>query len=175
MLLILPIPLVVRMKAAWKLKIQLYTLFLLGVFIIAITIIRLPINALNKDSQVNRSTWASTELLAAALVVNAPTLYGMWNQNRKSKSTNSYGTGGLSNYGRGTTVATARKADRSENMDRYEMNAVGRNQDHANGILQTKEVHISETRVGDRQDGFTYVADEDNMSTSSQRSILKGQ
>ena len=179
MLLILPLPLVLRMKAAWKLKVQLCCLFLLGSFIIAITIIRLPINSLNKDSQVNRSTWASTELLAAAVVVNAPTLYGMWNKNRQSKSGNSYGTGGLSNYGRGTTVTTARRGDGDDDKDGYMMSAMGRGEHgHVpNGhIMQTKEVMVTARDVRDA-DGRSYIHlpdDQDAASTSSQKSILKG-
>ncbi|KAM0322191.1 hypothetical protein ACHAQA_009681 [Verticillium albo-atrum] len=177
MLLVLPIPLVVSMKAAWKLKMQLYALFLLGVFIIAITIIRLPINANNKDSQVNRSTWASTELLAAAFVVNAPTLYGLWNKKRQAKSSsNSHGTGGLSNYGMGTTVSTARKTkvDDDEN-DEYMMSPVRRNKGPVDGILQTKEIIVSEFRETDRRGrGYANLPDEhDDVSTSSRKSILR--
>lgn len=82
MLLILPLPLVFKMKADWRRKIRYYTIFLLGIFIIAITIIRLPINALNKEIQANRSIWASTELFTSALVVNIPTLYGLWRHRR---------------------------------------------------------------------------------------------
>ena len=39
--------------------------------------------------QANRTTWASTELLAAAIVVNAPVLYGafnIWRQRSRRKS-----------------------------------------------------------------------------------------
>lgn len=82
MLLILPLPLVFKMKADWRRKIRYSTIFLLGIFIIAITIIRLPINALNKEIQANRSIWASTELFTSALVVNIPTLYGLWRHRR---------------------------------------------------------------------------------------------
>jgi hypothetical protein len=78
MLLILPLPLVFKMKADWRRKIRYCSIFLLGIFIIAITIIRLPINALNKNIQANRTIWASTELFTSALVVNIPTLYGLW-------------------------------------------------------------------------------------------------
>lgn len=62
---------------------------LIIVFIIAITIIRLPINAMHAAVQANRTTWASTELLAAAIVVNAPVLYGafnIWRQRSRRKS-----------------------------------------------------------------------------------------
>lgn len=58
-------------------KLQLAILFAVGLFIVAITIARLPQNAGNPTAQVSRTTWASVELLAAAIVANAPVLYGL--------------------------------------------------------------------------------------------------
>ncbi|KAF2219491.1 hypothetical protein BDZ85DRAFT_205708 [Elsinoe ampelina] len=84
MLLILPIPSLISLQTPWRLKLRLYILCTLGLFIIAVTVIRLPINALNASVQANRTTWASTELLAAAIAVNAPTLYGAYNSWRRS-------------------------------------------------------------------------------------------
>ncbi|KAF2765926.1 hypothetical protein EJ03DRAFT_195191 [Teratosphaeria nubilosa] len=80
MLLALPWPLIINVKLSWQRKAQMWCLFLFGFFIIAITCIRLPINDNHISSQVNRTTWASTELLTSALVVNAPTLYSLWNK-----------------------------------------------------------------------------------------------
>ncbi|KAM0286102.1 hypothetical protein ACHAQH_001110 [Verticillium albo-atrum] len=177
MLLVLPIPLVMTMKAAWKLKAQLYALFLLGIFIIAITIIRLPINSIHKDSQINRSTWASTELLAAALVVNAPTLYGLWNKRRQAKaSSNSQATGGVSDFGLGTIGSTARKTrTEADDGDDYMLSPVRRKMGPMDGILQTKEIIVSEYKETDRRGrGYANLADEqDNVSNSSQKSILR--
>ncbi|KAF4548456.1 Hypothetical protein D9617_28g065620 [Elsinoe fawcettii] len=85
MLLILPIPSLISLQTPWRLKLRLYILCTLGLFIIAVTVIRLPINALNASVQANRTTWASTELLAAAIAVNAPTLYGAYNSWRRSR------------------------------------------------------------------------------------------
>lgn len=85
MLLVLPIPVVWSLKATWQRKVQLLCLFTLGIFIIAITLVRLPINAINIDSQLNRTTWVSIELLTAAVVVNAPSIYGLWNKRRRDK------------------------------------------------------------------------------------------
>jgi hypothetical protein len=79
MLLALPLPTLSSLQTPWRTKGRLYILCALGLFIIAITIIRLPINAMHAAVQANRTTWASTELLAAAIVVNAPVLYGSFN------------------------------------------------------------------------------------------------
>lgn len=87
MLLALPLPKLISLQTPWRTKVRLYTLCALGLFIIAITIIRLPINALHASVQANRTTWASTELLTAAIAVNAPTLFGAVNRwRRRSKN-----------------------------------------------------------------------------------------
>lgn len=44
---------------------------------VAITVIRLPQNTSHATAQVNRTTWASTELLTSAIVVNAPAIYSL--------------------------------------------------------------------------------------------------
>jgi hypothetical protein len=74
MLLALPFPKLSSLQTPWRTKVRLYILYALGLFIITITIIRLPISAMHAAVQPNRTTWASTELLAAAIVVNAPVL-----------------------------------------------------------------------------------------------------
>jgi hypothetical protein len=79
MLLALPFPKLSSLQTPWRTKVRLYILYALGLFIITITIIRLPISAMHAAVQPNRTTWASTELLAAAIVVNAPVLYGSLN------------------------------------------------------------------------------------------------
>lgn len=91
MLLLLPIPFVLGLTIPWKRKLQLLCLFTLGVFVILITAIRLPINSINKDSQDNRTLWATTELLTAAIVVNAPAIWGLWNKRQRDKYSNSGG------------------------------------------------------------------------------------
>jgi hypothetical protein len=100
MLLVLPVPALASLRTPWRTKIRLFILFALGAFIIAITIIRLPINAMHAAVQANRSIWASTELLAAAIVVNAPILYGslnLWRQRLRDRSHGSKSrTGGSS-------------------------------------------------------------------------------
>ncbi|KAI5459717.1 hypothetical protein BGZ63DRAFT_360319 [Mariannaea sp. PMI_226] len=176
MLLILPIPVVITLKTAWQRKAQLLALFTLGVFIIAITIIRLPINASNKDSQVNRTTWASTELLTAAIVVNAPTLYGLWNKRRqeKSASSRSQGTGAPHHYKHNTPISGGHRSASNVENNSYVMKPVKR-KSTMDGILQTKEVIVSELRDPERRGrGYANLPEErDNFHHSSQESILR--
>lgn len=76
-------------------KLQLAALFAIGLFIVIITIIRLPQNAEHSTVQVNRTTWANVELFAASIVSNAPVLYGFYRgsrENSRSRATNT-GTG----------------------------------------------------------------------------------
>jgi hypothetical protein len=175
MLLVLPIPLVISLKTAWQRKAQLVALFTLGVFIIAITVIRLPINASNKDSQINRTTWASTELLTAALVVNAPTIYGLWNKRRQAKSeSRSQGTSGHRYYGQGTHISAGHRSASDADNNAYLMKS--RRKSAMDGILQTKEVIVSELRETDRRGrGWSNLPEEaENASNhSSQKGILR--
>lgn len=64
-------------------KIRLGLLFTLGIFIIAITLVRLPLNFIYEDDLFSRSTFISLELMTVAAVVNAPTLCGLWNSTRR--------------------------------------------------------------------------------------------
>lgn len=79
MLLLLPVPTLLSLQTALRTKVPVCVLCALGLFIVAITIIRLPINALHASVQSNRTIWASTELLAAAIAAHAPTIYGAFN------------------------------------------------------------------------------------------------
>ncbi|KPM43824.1 hypothetical protein AK830_g2811 [Neonectria ditissima] len=174
MLLVLPMPLVISLKTAWQRKAQLSALFTLGIFIIAITIIRLPINASNKDSQINRTTWASTELLTAAIVVNAPTIYGLWNKRRQAKSeSRSQGTGtGPHYYGQGTHITATHRSAADEDNHAYMMKS--RRKTAMDGIMQTKEVIVSELRETDRRGkGYSNLEDENISNHSSQNIMLK--
>lgn len=158
MLLIMPIPVIFKLNAPLGRKAQLFTLFTLGIFIIVITIIRLPINSSHPYSQVNRTTWASTELLTAAIVVNAPTLYSFWNKRRREKS----------------TPRVQEQGDSDKGNDRMALetiggstfsNSGGAKRKSSGGILQTKEVIVSEYRnSGD------YIKLADERDHASQRS-----
>jgi hypothetical protein len=159
MLIILPLPVIFKLKAPTSRKIQLIVLFTLGIFIILITVIRLPINSHNATSQVNRTTWASTELLTAAIVVNAPTLYSFWNKRRrensappiqKGDSENGKGVGqfALETIGGSTFSGDGSKKRKS-----------------TAGVLQTKDVTVTEY---ERSGNYIKLADErDRMSQKS--------
>ncbi|KAF4972716.1 hypothetical protein FSARC_781 [Fusarium sarcochroum] len=151
MLLVLPIPLIVSLRTAWQRKAQLCALLTLGVFIIAITVARLPINTENKDSQVNRTTWASIELLTAAIVVNAPAIYGLWNKRRQAKSeSRSQGTHTRS-YGQGTHISAAHTTTSDNQSDAYMMKP----RHVAKGIAIWKEManklHVIPVSEGSRE------------------------
>ncbi|TLD31596.1 hypothetical protein PspLS_02541 [Pyricularia sp. CBS 133598] len=147
-LLILPLPIVWQMlSATWQRKVQLVALFMLGIFIIIITAVRLPINHSNADSQLSRTTWASIELLVAAFVVNAPTLYGLWNKRRQdSKHTASSHVTGPGMYGLGTSRTHRKLRDEeSSGGDSYEMDSARGSsgpQSPKNGITLTREVIV---------------------------------
>ncbi|RFU80093.1 pth11-like integral membrane [Trichoderma arundinaceum] len=158
MLLIMPLPVIFKLKAPLGRKVQLLTLFTLGIFIIAITVIRLPINSSHPYSQVNRTTWASTELLTAAIVVNAPTLYSFWNKSQRDRSTpREQGQDENGKGGSGIVMETIGGSNLS--------NSGGAKRKPSGGILQTKEVSVTEYRhSGD------YIKLADERDHQSQRS-----
>ncbi|KAL7938856.1 hypothetical protein V8C35DRAFT_276081 [Trichoderma chlorosporum] len=158
MLMLMPVPVIVKLKAPLARKLQLFTLFTLGIFIIAITMIRLPINSSHPYSQVNRTTWASVELLTSAIVVNAPTLYSFWNKRRREKSAPlERGQGDGDNAEDRIAMETIGGSNFS--------NSGGPKRKPTGGVLQTKEVVVSEFRLsGD------YIKLADERDHSSQHS-----
>ncbi|KAJ3543701.1 hypothetical protein NM208_g3432 [Fusarium decemcellulare] len=173
MLLVVPIPLFFSLKTSWKRKLRLYVLFTLGIFIVAITVIRLPINAINKDSQVNRTTWASTELLTATIVVNAPTLYGFWNNKRQ---TSAY----VQSYGSELPEHHSRKSRRAVDVDAssqaFALNSIHYGREaSAGGILRTHEVTITNSMTSEKNAKTTvsWLDKTEVASNSSQQDILR--
>jgi hypothetical protein len=163
MLLAVPVPLFFSLNTSWKSKLRLYTLFTLGIFIVAVTVIRLPINSMNKDSQVSRTTWASTELLTATIVVNAPTLYGLWNKRKQT-------TGYSHSHG-------SRMPDHHSRKSRA---AGGTLDDHgatppSGNILQTQEFTMDEhiELKDESSNSRVRVREAETSSSSSQRGILR--
>ncbi|KAL7918217.1 hypothetical protein ACQKWADRAFT_304811 [Trichoderma austrokoningii] len=159
MLIILPLPVIFKLKAPPSRKAQLVVLFTLGIFIILITVIRLPINSHNATSQVNRTTWASTELLTAAIVVNAPTLYSFWNKRRQENSGPRVQQGdgengkGIGQFALETIGGSTFSGDESKKRK------------STSGVLQTKDVTVTEYR---RSGDYIKLADErDRMSQKS--------
>lgn len=170
MLLVVPIPLFFELQTSWRRKIRLYLLFTLGIFIIIITVIRLPINNMNIDSQVSRTTWAVTELLTATIVVNAPTMYGFWNKKKQGSTYNhSHESGTLSrNSVRAPTSHRPHRQDLALQPIPYKSGS-------AEGILRTRETTVTRYAGSDGiSDDTVPQKDETEIaSNSSQRSILR--
>ncbi|KAM5343044.1 hypothetical protein ACJ41O_014010 [Fusarium nematophilum] len=181
MLLAFPFVLFTSLKTSWKLKLRLFSLFTLGVFIIAITVIRLPINRSNKDSQANRSMWASTELFIATVVVNAPTIYGLWNKKRQdlaqSHQSRSGGShphsqgAGASSLGRKHEMGTFKISE----TQAYALGSMNHKRGSFRGILRTNEVVVTEhvEHKEEEEGAGMQMYDADVASTSSQRGILR--
>ncbi|KAF4634785.1 hypothetical protein G7Y89_g3313 [Cudoniella acicularis] len=75
LLILLPMPTLFRVKQSVGSKFRLLSLFSLGIFLVIITVVRLPFNIHDSGMQINRTTWASVESFTAAFVANIPTLY----------------------------------------------------------------------------------------------------
>ncbi|KAL3419708.1 hypothetical protein PVAG01_08206 [Phlyctema vagabunda] len=87
MLIGLPLPTLFGLKTTWASRFRLVGLFSLGMLVVVVTIVRLPLNVTNVTLQNNRTTWASTEAFAAALVANIPTLYTLRRRKTENLST----------------------------------------------------------------------------------------
>ncbi|RMX76586.1 hypothetical protein D0869_10588 [Hortaea werneckii] len=157
MLMALPWPMLIKAKLQPRRKFELAVLFLFGIFIIVITAVRLPLNNNKITSQVSRSTWASVELMVAAIVVNAPTLYGLWNRRRDRKDGTptdpSLGPPRVpirtSYFGPSSTIQRARP--------RTNQSGSG---DPLVGIQQTVSVHIQEEKTFTEQQTSSGPAEE---------------
>ncbi len=104
-------------------KLQLYALFLFGIFIVAITVVRLPQNWNNATAQVNRTTWASAELLASAIVANAPMLYIL---NKRRREPLLSGTKGSSRYPANSYPTDDSNVHSKPKDDEFELISAGR-------------------------------------------------
>ncbi|KAI9682901.1 MAG: hypothetical protein M1829_006337 [Trizodia sp. TS-e1964] len=93
MLIILPLPTLIKVQRPLLQKIQLCALFCIGLFLVAVTFVRLPLNASNNTSQVSRTTWGSIECLAAAIVANSPALYSLFRRRTSVSEASGSGTG----------------------------------------------------------------------------------
>lgn len=70
----IPLPLVFRARLPLIRKVQLALLFSVSLFMVSITIIRIPVIVDGGATQKSRSLWASIEVLIACIVANAPVL-----------------------------------------------------------------------------------------------------
>lgn len=116
-------------------KLRLLGLFSLGIFLVAITVIRLPFNVHNADTQVNRTTWASAEAFTAAFVANVPTLFTL----RKPLREKSTAIERLSGVG----WMEADKSSTAEEEPRQELG-----DDDRGHILAKKSVELQNRRKG---------------------------
>ncbi|KAI5841210.1 hypothetical protein BZA05DRAFT_333598 [Tricharina praecox] len=71
-LMVIPLPLIFRVRLPVFRKVQLALLFCVSFFVISITVIRMPIIVGNGVAQKSRTLWASIEVMTACFVANAP-------------------------------------------------------------------------------------------------------
>lgn len=169
MLLLLPIPVVMTWKACWVQKIKLGLLFTLGIFIIAITLVRLPFNFIYEDDLFSRSKFISLELMTVAAVVNAPTLCGLWNSTRRQKASQRYNTALRHDNGDHEFwhANSRRISPRVRDGDSYDVEVFPmetRRGRPIDGIVQTKNLTVLEVRSDDLEHASI---------NSSQRGILR--
>jgi len=117
-------------------KLRLLSIFSLGIFLVVITVIRLPLNLHNADMQVNRTTWASVESFTAAFVANIPTLYTL----RKQLPDKSAANERISGVG-------WMEAGRKKSIAAYEMRQQQTFEEKAH-VLAKKSMEIQERRKG---------------------------
>ena len=71
LLVVFPIPIVMRSGQSWQRKVQLTSLFSLSLVMIAVTATRVPEVIFHRGRQQYRTVWASSEILASTIVSNA--------------------------------------------------------------------------------------------------------
>ncbi|CBF71117.1 uncharacterized protein ANIA_06622 [Aspergillus nidulans FGSC A4] len=84
MLILLPMPWLLRVRKSWLKRLQYVLLFSVGLLLIAIAIVRLPVYS-SSTNQVNRNTWGSVEEFFAAVAANVPTLFTLRKDPNKHK------------------------------------------------------------------------------------------
>ncbi|KAL4778562.1 hypothetical protein BJX76DRAFT_366145 [Aspergillus varians] len=84
MLILLPMPWLLRVRKSWTKRLQYVGLFSVGLLLIAIALVRLPYGN-SSTAQVNRNTWGSVEEFCAAFVANIPTLFTLRKDPTKQK------------------------------------------------------------------------------------------
>ncbi|KAH8152678.1 uncharacterized protein LAJ45_03519 [Morchella importuna] len=87
MLILIPLPMVFKSRLPLIRKIQLLVLFGLGFFVMAVTIVRLPVIIGDQSVQKARTLWASIECFVACVVANAPVLNSFIQKVRKHAAT----------------------------------------------------------------------------------------
>ncbi|KAL4884028.1 hypothetical protein BJY04DRAFT_215906 [Aspergillus karnatakaensis] len=95
LLILLPMPWLLRVRKSWMKRLQYVGLFSVGLLLIAIAIVRLPYYS-SSTAQVNRNTWGSVEEFFAAFVANVPTLFTLRKDPTKEKDEPSHVSGSSS-------------------------------------------------------------------------------
>ncbi|KAL4872099.1 hypothetical protein BDV12DRAFT_6316 [Aspergillus spectabilis] len=95
LLILLPMPWLLRVRKSWMKRLQYVGLFSVGLLLIAIAIVRLPYYN-SSTAQVNRNTWGSVEEFFAAFVANVPTLFTLRKDPNKQKAQPSHISGSSS-------------------------------------------------------------------------------
>jgi hypothetical protein len=74
LLMYIPLPIILRTRLPLKTKVQLCCIFLVGFFVITISVIRMII-VLQNITLINKLLWAQLECFSATVVANAPIIY----------------------------------------------------------------------------------------------------
>ncbi|KAE9971310.1 hypothetical protein EG328_005728 [Venturia inaequalis] len=124
-LILLPIPVLWKLRLLMKQKLQLCLIFGVGIFVITVTFIRIPITLYHGDDQKTRSMWASVEIVTACLVANVAFFYALLKDWRDGHSNSK---GYISSY-------TARGSITSYHLGSAKS-------DFSKGIRRTDEVEV---------------------------------
>ena len=81
LLMYIPLPIILRTRLPVKTKLQLCCIFLIGLFVITISMIRMIV-VLQNITLVNKLLWAALESFSATIVANAPIIYCLYKVGR---------------------------------------------------------------------------------------------
>jgi len=84
----IPLPIILRARLPIRTKIQLCSVFLVGLFVIGISITRIVI-VLQNLTQINKLIWGQMECFAATVVANAPIIHSLYRHGRHHVQTRS--------------------------------------------------------------------------------------
>jgi hypothetical protein len=88
LLMCIPLPIILRARLPIRTKIQLCSVFLVGLFVIGISITRIVI-VLQNLTQINKLIWGQMECFAATVVANAPIIHSLYRHGRHHVQTRS--------------------------------------------------------------------------------------
>ena len=116
MLMALPMRQLIRIQRPWLARLRLILLFMVGTTVIAVTLARLLLNQLQLHRTGPSHNIANVEIFAAAVVANAPAIYGLFHLKSGSRvqgSNASYGTS-ASRQRTGVSLALSSMSKRQE-------------------------------------------------------------